>query len=545
MARLRILVLGALGALTLGMAPGAAGAAAVTFVQPPGSPFAATDPPFVPNSAAVLGGMAIGDFTGNGIDDVAVTAGTGVPAFSPGESVTVLLGERRGGLTPAPGGPVQIFGGGDVSVAGAIAAGDFTGSGHLDLAVTADGTVRILLGDGHGGFTLSPTSLPYQGSGQTSIAVGDFTGSGHLDIAVVTTELVVYLGDGNGHFTPAPGSPMAVPGYPSSIAAAPFTHDGRDDLAITEPTMNAVAVYLSAPDGSFSPAPGSPYSTGQQPEGVAAGEFSDDGNLDLATTNSLDDDVSVLLGDGRGDFGPAADSPIAVPIGGGVPAGSLGLPGPIAAGDLTGGGIADLAVANTNGPSSNVAILVGNGHGGFTNASGSPVPANGNPDAIAVGDVTGDDLPDIVAENPFLGRVTELDNESSAQPNTGATTTTTTSTTTTSTTTTSTSPAPPPPVVCRVAKRPRAVAGRLPASAFFKALAVTRSDSRERVSFTAVRRSAVRIASRSRSGRYRVILAVETTPCVRYVAPLPQEHGFVLIGASVTGGALTPIVKRF
>jgi FG-GAP-like repeat len=112
-----------------------ASASAITFVQPAGSPYSTTSPPFVPDGGGFLGGMATGDFNGDGISDVAVVNGSGVPALRSGESVTVLLGNRSGGFTQAPGSPIGIFSGGIFNSVGPIAVGDFNGDGKLDLAV--------------------------------------------------------------------------------------------------------------------------------------------------------------------------------------------------------------------------------------------------------------------------------------------------------------------------------------------------------------------------------------------------------------------------
>lgn len=68
---------------------------------------------------------------------------------------------------------------------GAIAAGEFTDNGHLDLAVVDNihDTLSILLGDGTGRFKLSDTPIPFSGAQPNTIAVGDFTGDGVEDLA--------------------------------------------------------------------------------------------------------------------------------------------------------------------------------------------------------------------------------------------------------------------------------------------------------------------------------------------------------------------------
>ena len=75
-----------------------------------------------------------------------------------------------------------------------IALTDVNEDGHLDIVAgdRASDTVQIALGDGHGAF--STTTLTVPGDGQTparawGVAAGDFNGDGHVDIAVADLEL--------------------------------------------------------------------------------------------------------------------------------------------------------------------------------------------------------------------------------------------------------------------------------------------------------------------------------------------------------------------
>ncbi len=365
---------------TLGILLALSASAYAQFTAAPGSPFVVGAQP---------ASVAVGDFNGDGRPDIAI-------ANYGSNSVTVLLGDGAGGFTAAPGSPFAV-GAWPVSVA----VGDFNGDGKRDLAIANhnDNTVTVLLGNGAGGFTPAPGSPITVGSWPSSVAVGDFNGDGRADLAVANEydgTVTMLLGNGTGGFAAAPGSPLKVGSQPRSLAVGDFNGDGKTDLVIANYGTSNVTVLLGNGAGGFAAAPGSPFSVGWNPQSVAVADFNGDGKPDLAIANSGSGTVSVLLGDGTGYFATAPGQRIMT--GGG--------PVSVTAGDFNGDGKADLAVANQS--DGTVSVLLGDGAGGFTAASGSPFTVGSQPSSVAVGDFNRDLKPDLAVANQGSDSVTVL-----------------------------------------------------------------------------------------------------------------------------------------
>jgi len=356
-----------------------AGANGQLFAPVPGSPFTAglgTD------------GVAVGDFNGDGIPDLAAANGGSA-------NVSVLLGNGDGTFQAA-----TNYGTGNGPQS--VVVGDFNGDGILDLAVANEisNTVTVLLGKGDG--TFQPGTNFAVGGSPLSLAVGDFNGDGNLDLAMISRLcgdngcVWILLGDGTGRFRF--GSEFYAGTSVNSLAVGDFNGDGKPDLAVTngdcnrpgDSGENIVTVLLGNGAGGFTLAWVSPALEG--PVSVAVGDFNGDGKPDLAVANNGSANVSVLLGKGDGTFKPATNYVTG--------AGPLF----VAVGNLNGEGGPDLAVANWG--DGTVTVLLGDGSGGFTAAKGSAY-ATGGSLSVAVG-YLGDGRPFIASAGGCAGCVTVL-----------------------------------------------------------------------------------------------------------------------------------------
>ena len=275
---------------------------------------------------------------------------------------------------------------------------DVNKDGNQDILVanSTSGDLSVYLGDGKGGFSQAPGSPFPAGPNPSDIAVGDFNGDGNLDVAVANhaVKLVtVLLGNGNGQFSLAPGSPFSVESnpHPHGIAVADFNGDKKPDIAIDSWGENRVLVLFGNGDGTFQ-TPGVKFDVGAAPyQRLRTADLNEDRNPDIVTSNSRGSSVSVLFGDGQGHFSRKDTD---------VPPSPFG----IAIGDFNGDHHLDIAIAHYSGhaedPSKNgLSVLFGDGRGNFTLAKGSPFHVGHYPSTIAAGDLNGDGIMDIAVPN--------------------------------------------------------------------------------------------------------------------------------------------------
>ncbi len=173
-----------------------------------------------------------------------------------------------------------------------------------------------------------------------AVAAADFNSDGRLDLFVTSAkcDCASFLpGLPGGQF---PREEILHPGLvPRGAVVADLNGDANPDVAVGNAQSNDVAVFLGDGRGKFETRK---FRAGFAPFDLAVADLDADGHLDIAVANESNPpaevqppgEVSVLYGDGRGNFAPAQS----------LQAGTF--PADIEAGDLDGDGRVDLAVVN-------------------------------------------------------------------------------------------------------------------------------------------------------------------------------------------------------
>ncbi len=273
-----------------------------------------------------------------------------------------------------------------------MAVADLDGDHALDMVTANYGsnTISVLMGTGSGTFQ-PKIDVPAGVARPLALTSSDLNGDGHPDIVVVngrsTDRVAVLLGDGTGGFETStyPGGHAA-----QAVIAADVNGDGDPDIA-TANGVGGVSVLLGDGSGALEAAVDYPTRSSMC-SGLAAADLDGDGNLDLVTANSFlgqgasNHSVSVLMGRGDGTFGP----PLRYRHVGTQPT-------MVAIADLNGDGDLDLVTPNGGWPTHDASIMFGAGDGTF--AAPVHVPMGPSPHTIAAVDLDGDGVVDLAATN--------------------------------------------------------------------------------------------------------------------------------------------------
>ena len=303
--------------------------------------------PFTLETASPAQVVRTADFTGNGLDDLAVLTADGV---------SIYLANGQGGFLPPTTYAVP-------SESDGLTLADLTRNGKLDLLVgDAYGDVLVLLGNGDGTFA------PYHEANQAvELAVADLTGNGSKDLIYADQGLdrvVVDYGAGNSAVLANQSTGLLNPG---AVALADLNGDGIPDLIVANSGSNNVLIYPGLGDGQFGPAinDGNGYFVGTNPVGITVANLIPGALPDLVVADEGSNQVSILLNQSQKGGAISFSAGPRLNSGGSGPVSTV-------VGNFTGGAFPDILV--TNSQSNDVALLPGVGQGFFNDTNPPTMP---------------------------------------------------------------------------------------------------------------------------------------------------------------------------
>ena len=326
------------------------------------------------------GGIATGDFNGDGIPDLAVTNGDG--------NATIFLGDGRGGFTALTPFPACSFTGG---LPGRIAAADVNGDGKVDLAILCNITsptpgfsIGVFQGNGDGTFV----NLFSTGNGNLSgVIAADINGDGIPEFVIASDRGILALNLDTSFFDFILSNTAV-----QSVAAGDFNGDGKTDLLAIGSGIKPGIILLGDGAGNFQQ--GSPLGW----PGGLTGDFNGDGLTDFLSYQGI---VQVVLNQGNANFLLGSDFP--------------GNPGrPQALADFDGDGVLDVLTTFGAAP---LNVFLGHEDGTFDQLPAVSLNQLSHT-TVAVADFDSNGSPDVAALDFDTGTVSILLNKNSFHPTT-------------------------------------------------------------------------------------------------------------------------------
>lgn len=344
--------------------------------------------------------LELADIDGDGRVDILFANGAGYSSPEGGEQNRAFLNQGAG--KPFLEVSEAVFGA-TPDQTRVIKAGDVDGDGDLDLVVgnTFETQSRLYLGDGAGGFTEATAQLPQKPASIGDLELGDVDGDGDLDLVLAdwgpgdaggaggVTQL--WLNDGAGGFSDATATQMpAVPvSWSWEMDLADVDNDLDLDVLVSCKTCPGSFMFHNDGAGQFVDASDQLPQFGNNYEFEAI-DLDGDEFVDLITINDGPDFTDhIFIGDGLGGFDDATDELWP------ADANLQGDDNMVAFLDVDSDGDADFVIAGLFGNPDRLILNDGTGHLSLQANAFAPANSSGSL-GIGVADLDGDHKPDVV-----------------------------------------------------------------------------------------------------------------------------------------------------
>lgn len=290
-----------------------------------------------------------------------------------------------------------------------VAMADFNQDGKVDILVSrgSSSNVSILPNTSTASVISfgSQISLPATGTNHEGAAIADFDGDGKLDFVITNStsnSVSIFQNTSTSAITFAPKFDLPADNSPYAVACGDLDGDGKPDLVLANNgTSDKVCVYRNTSSGgNITFGVRQDFTVGTNPYGVAIGDLDGDGKPELAVTTQGTSTALFILkntsSSGTISFNPAMN--IA----------SISGPFVVAIGDLDNDNRPDIAVASAG---STIAVLKNSSSSGIISFGSVNYFNTGSYNVcVAIADLDGDGLPDLISSNRMGNSVSCLRN---------------------------------------------------------------------------------------------------------------------------------------